>query len=136
MFVVMGLPSRDSRVCSSSSSIAAWPAPLAAYSKYGGFTDVQESGAAKTLSPQALLLHRVFRASLVHCQPCTGACLVGANHHAVDLCSPVQRRHSHQRNDGGAVGVGNDATLAIPAAQVRRLCTAMYDRTLTLSVIL
>lgn len=30
MFCVMGRPSSASRVCSSSSSIAAWPAPLAA----------------------------------------------------------------------------------------------------------
>ena len=34
MFVVMGFPSRDSRVCSSSSSIAAWPAPLAAWRQH------------------------------------------------------------------------------------------------------
>ena len=39
--------------------------------------------------------------------------LVGADNHALDLGKPVQRGDCHERNDGGAVGVGHDAPLAL-----------------------
>ena len=43
----------------------------------------------------------------------TGRCprLISADDHALDARGAVQRRHRHERDDGGAVGVGHDAAL-------------------------
>ncbi len=45
--------------------------------------------------------------------------LVRADDHALDARRAVQRRHGHQRDDSGAVGVGDDAAAARPHARHR-----------------
>mmetsp|Transcript_5308 Transcript_5308/g.14792 ORF Transcript_5308/g.14792 Transcript_5308/m.14792 type:complete len:260 (-) Transcript_5308:161-940(-) len=45
--------------------------------------------------------------------PGAAGCLVGADDHALHRADLVEGRDSHQCNDGGAVGVGNDTALAL-----------------------
>ena len=67
-------------------------------------------GAAYGLFPGGKGLHLVFQ---LHqsCLTCPGYGLIGAGHHGLDGGEPGDTGHGHQRDDGGAVGVRDDALI-------------------------